>query len=122
VDPLVTISATIVAALAKLSETAVQDAYRALKNLICRKYGHGELPAAVDGLEKKPNSAGHEGVLREELSAAGADRDQELMSVVAALSRAIEHAGPATAPHVEQTVTGNANVFSGTGNVTVQRG
>ena len=53
-DPITT---ALVAALARLSETVVKDAYNGLKAIIVRKVGDGsDLTNALEHLEKRPNS------------------------------------------------------------------
>lgn len=118
-DPITT---AIVAALAKLSEGAIQDAYGALKKLIKRKLGErSDVADAVDRLEQKPDSAGRRATLEEEVAAAGAPADDELVAAARDLIARIEAApgGSQVITEVRQEITGDRNVVSGTGNVTV---
>lgn len=74
------ITLAIVAALGKLGENVIKDAYDALKAAIAHKCGvDGDLTKAVEGLEKKPTSAGRKETLKEEVAAAEADQDREIV-------------------------------------------
>ncbi|MGB8645498.1 MAG: hypothetical protein WCF84_09690 [Anaerolineae bacterium] len=113
------ITAAIIAALAKLSESAIADGYNALKTLIVKKFGQGsDVAKAVDAVEHKPESKGRQETLKEEVAAAKADQDPELVSLAQALAQKVASL-PGGHTSVNQTVTGNSNIFSGTGNVTV---
>jgi tRNA(Ser,Leu) C12 N-acetylase TAN1 len=116
-DPITT---AIGAALATIGAAAVKDAYAGLKALLVRKFGpDSKVAEAVEGLEAKPESEGWKTVLAEELAAAGAGEDEEIVHAARALAATVEaHGGPAVS--VQQTVQGDRNVFSGTGNVSVQ--
>jgi phage terminase small subunit len=115
-DPITT---AIIAALAKLSETAVRDAYQALKTLIAKKFGpNSDLAEAVTRLEQKPDSAGRLQTLGEEITAAKANQDDELRQAAEALLEQLKTL-PGGEQRIQQIVTGIQNVVSGTGNVTV---
>jgi hypothetical protein len=116
-DPIAT---AIGAALANLGATAVKDAYTGLKALLVRKFGpDSKVAEAVEGVEARPESEARKTVLAEELAAARAGEDEEIVRAAGALAAAVEaHGGPAIS--VQQTVHGDANVFSGTGNVSVR--
>jgi hypothetical protein len=113
------ITTAIVGALAKLSEDAVKDGYNALKSMLQRKFGsQSDVAKAVDQVEQKPASAGRTAVLGEELQSVSALEDADLIrSAEALLERIAEVKGPQTV--VQQTVSGNHNIFSGSGNVSV---
>jgi hypothetical protein len=116
VDP---ISLAIVGALANLGQQAVKDGYEALKTLIARKFGpDSDLSKAVDGVEKKPDSDGRKGTLQEEIAAARADKDPEVLKLAQALIEKIKEQ-PGGQTIINQNVTGNGNIFSASGNVTV---
>jgi hypothetical protein len=96
-DPLTSIvtalAAGAAAALQSSVEQAVKDGYTALKTLIQRKYTRVD----VDQLEANPNSKSRRGVVEEELAAAGADMDAEVLQYAEALLEAIQHQTPEAA-------------------------
>jgi hypothetical protein len=113
------ITGAVVAALGKLAEPAVKDAYEALKALIVRKFGkHAEVTKAVETLEAKPDSAGRRETLAEEMAAADATRDAELLRLAEALAERIQGATPGIQT-VHQHVRGDRNVVSGTGDIAI---
>ena len=115
------VSTAIIAALGMLTEKVVQDAYGGLKSLLIKKFGHkSELVATADALENNPESAGRRETLKEEIAAAHADRDDEIIAAARALIEAIK-TQPCGEQTINQTVSGNHNIFSGSGNVTVNR-
>ena len=73
------------AALKSTVEQAVKDSYAALKKLIQRKYTRVQ----VDQLEINPSSKNRRGVIEEELKAAGADTDAEVLQLAQVLLDAI---------------------------------
>lgn len=116
------VGTAMVAALAMLSEKVVQDAYDGLKGLLIRKFGKdSELVASTEALERHPDSAGRRETLKEELAAANAGSDEEILAAARALLDAVRSL-PGGEQTINQTVTGDHNVFSGSGNVTVNRG
>jgi hypothetical protein len=114
------VSATIVAALGKLAEPAVKDAYEGLKGVLKRKFAAKKVIPAIEELETTPHSEGRRQVLAEELNACRAEDDSEVVAAVQLLQQKLGF--QATFQNVNQTVTGNDNIFSGTGDVKVQRG
>jgi flagellar capping protein FliD len=78
-DPLTSLvtalAAGAAAALQSTVEQGVKDAYAALKGLIQRKYTQ----VNVDQLEANSSSKNRRGVLEEDLKAAGADTDAEVL-------------------------------------------
>jgi hypothetical protein len=109
----------ILGALAKLSDSAVQDAYRGLKALIARKFG--SVAEAIESLERKPDSDSRRKVLEEELHDSAADRDTELLAAAEALLERVQALpdGRRVVQQISQTVRGSGNIFSGTGDVSV---
>jgi hypothetical protein len=96
-DPLTSIVTALAAgaavALQSTVEQVVKDSYAALKGLIQRKYAQVD----VNQLEANPSSKSRRGVVEEDLKAAGADRDAEVLQQAQALLEAIQHQAPETA-------------------------
>jgi len=113
-DPLTT---AVMAALAKLTEPAIKDAYEGLKGLIVKKFGsQHEVTKAVENLEQRPDSAGRRETLHEEAAAAKVLDDRDIAAAVKALlDRIGTH--PGGQQTVRQTVTGDKNIVSGTGDI-----
>jgi len=113
------ITVAIFGALGKLSVDAINESYQALKAAIAKKYGvKSDIAKAVDGVEKKPDSAGRKETLKEEIANAKIDNDPELLKLANVLIEKIKKL-PNGQTVINQTVTGNNNIFSGSGNVTV---
>lgn len=116
------VSTAIIAALGMLTENVVQDAYRELKSLLVKKFGAAsEVVATAERLEKNPESAGRRETLKEEITAARVHHDEEIVNAANALIDTIKKL-PGGEQTINQTVTGNHNIFSGSGNVTINRG
>ena len=112
------ITLAIVGALAKVGEEAIKDAYHALKAAIKAKFGSkSELVKAVDSLEKQPASAGRKETLHEEVVSAKADKDPELLKAANQILTRI-NSGQI---NVSQTVTGDRNIFTGTGDINIDK-
>lgn len=80
------ITLAIVSALGKLGENVIKDAYDALKAAIAQKCGvDADLTKAVEEVEKKPTSTGRKETLKEEITAAKADQDPELLKLAKTL-------------------------------------
>ena len=121
------ITAAIVSALAvgigagaaKVAEQAIADSYNALKSALMKKHGEdSDVIEAVEKLEAKPNSTGRQTTLQEEIKASKADQDPELIKAAKALLAKIKKL-PEGQTIVSQVVTGDRNIFSGTGDVKV---
>jgi disulfide oxidoreductase YuzD len=113
------ICTAILAATAKLSEAAIKDSYDGLKKLIQRKFGkQSDVAKAVDQLEQKPASAGRSAVLQEEILNVGAVNDTEIIIAAKALLEKLNEKEERKTI-VQQSVSGNQNIFSGSGNVSV---
>ena len=118
-DPITT---AIVAALSKMAEPVIKDGYSALKNAIVTKFGNkSEVVEAVEKLEKTPDSQGRKLTLEEEIAAVKAHQDEEILKLAQTLQERIDSKSVGTQV-IEQTVKGNQNVFSGSGDVSVQFG
>jgi hypothetical protein len=95
-DPLTSLvtalAAGAAAALQSTVEQGVKDGYAALKALIQRKYAR----VNVDQLEANPSSKSRRGVVEEDLKAAGAERDEEVLRQAEALLEAIQRQAPET--------------------------
>jgi hypothetical protein len=118
-------TSAIAAALGNLGSAAVLGAYQAVKTLVLRKFGaESELADALKKLEQKPEAQGRQLTLKEEAEAAGADKDEEIIKAAQALLDAVKaQPGGAEAVRsiINQQVTGDGNIFSGSGNVTVTK-
>ena len=116
------ITTALIAALGKLAEPAVKDAYEGLKTLIARKLGaKNPVLDAVDSLEKKPDSAGRRETLNEEVTGSAASADAEIVAAARALLENVQKHGGGP-QIVQQNVTGNRNIFSGTGDINIGGG
>lgn len=83
------IISAIAGALGNLSSDAVKTGYRKLKELVLRKSGAAG-GSALEHWEKKPDSAAWKNALLEELEAAGAAKDAELVKAAEALLAAVK--------------------------------
>ena len=96
-DPLTSLvtalAAGAAAALQSTVEQGVKDGYAALKGLIQRKYAQVD----VNQLEANPTSKNRRGVVEEELAAAGADHDAEVLQQAQVLLEAIQRQTPQAA-------------------------
>jgi hypothetical protein len=105
----------------QVAEQAIIDGYNALKFAIQKKFGQeSAIVEAVEKLEVKPKSTGRQTTLHEEIIDSGADQDPELLNAATALLAIIKEL-PEGQTIVKQVVTGNRNIFSGSGDVNVTR-
>jgi hypothetical protein len=75
------LSAGAMSGLTEASKMAVTDAYHMLKDLLTRKFGaSSEVVQAIDQLEAKPESAGRQETLWEEMIAVNAEQDHEVLA------------------------------------------
>ena len=126
-DPITLIVTAIVAGVAAAAkptaEQAVKDAYAGLKELIRRRFADdGDVTAALAQVEKKPESAGRQETLKEELADAGAGQDADVLEAAKELLALLEAhgAGPAqsaTADHGSAAATGRSAAAVGDGNI-----
>lgn len=93
------VSAAIIAGLAagvaggatEVGKNVMVDAYSALKAALKQKFGvDSDLADAVENLEKKPDSAGRQETLKEEVEATRAANDAELKQLAQALLAALK--------------------------------
>ena len=119
------ITAAIVAGLAagaisgvtKVGEQVVSEAYNKLKGLLKKKFGaKSKVVKAVKELEADPKSAARKQVVKEEVTASGADQDRELLTAAQQLLKTIK--GLPGGEQVIQMAMGDQNVqIAGHGNV-----
>jgi hypothetical protein len=81
------------AGLQPTAEQAIKDGYAALKALITRKYAQ----VSLEQLEANPSSKNRKGVVEEDLAAAKADQDPEVLQQAQALLEAMQRQAPHTA-------------------------
>lgn len=113
------ITTAVLAALGQLAEPAVKDAYEAVKGLLVRKFGKpSDVVKAVEAVEAKPDSAGRQATLTEEMAASGAAHDGELLQLAQALLEKSRSTGGGT-HSVRQRVVGDGNVVAGSGDITI---
>ena len=99
------VAAGAIGGLTEASKTAITDAYNKLKALLTKKFGgESDVVHAVNAVEAKPDSAGRKATLQEEVAAAKADQDQEVLQAAQALLHLLQ-AIPEGGQHV-QTATG----------------
>lgn len=108
------------AGLTPTAEQVVRDAYAGIKALLKRKFSaDNDLIEAVAKLEQKPDSEGRKVTLKEEVVAAKADQDEELVSAAKSFLQQLE-AQPGGRQIINLTVQGDWNNVSGTGNISVK--
>jgi len=107
------ITTAVVAALAKLSEPAIRDAYDGLKKVIVRRLGADhKITEAVASVESKPESKARQEVLNEEIVEAKAGDDAELHAALQVLMKRLEEHGAAPASN-RVTASGERSVAVG---------
>ncbi len=75
----------------EVGKKVIVDAYDALKAALKKKFGvDSDLAKAVETLEKKPDSAGRQTMVQEEMETAKADDDPELQQLTQALMEALK--------------------------------
>jgi hypothetical protein len=119
------ITLAVTSALGGLGAKVINDAYQALKAALQHKYGvESDVVEAVNTLEKKPDSQSRQDVLQEEVAAVQADQVSEILKAAESLIAAVKSqpCGEDTVQHlINQNVQGDHNIFSGSGDVTVNR-
>ena len=108
------VTPAVIAALSMLSESVVKDAYDNLKTALTKKFSKSsDLVEAVDRLEQKPDSIGRRETLREEITEAKADLDEDIIRAAEALLEKVR-TQPNAQQIIQQAVSGDQNIFSGT--------
>jgi hypothetical protein len=103
---LAALSAGAVSGLTEAGKTAITDAYTKLKALLTKKFGgESDVLHAVDQVEAKHDSAGRAATLQEEIVAAKAEQDPDILHAAQALLHILQ-ASPEGGQHL-QTATGN---------------
>jgi hypothetical protein len=86
------------------SKKLITDAYAGLKSLLIKKFGdQSSLVQSVTNLEAKPESPHRQGVLQEEVQAAKADQDPDLLQAAHALLEQIK-AQPGGEQHIQNAI------------------
>jgi hypothetical protein len=115
------VTSAVIAALSLLSEPLIKDAYDRLKTALTKRFSKdSDLIEAVAKLEQKPDSVARRETLREEVVAAKADQDEDIVRAAEVLLDELK-SQPGGQQLIQQSVTGDRNVFSGTGDVTVHK-
>jgi hypothetical protein len=107
------------AGITKVGEQSIIDAYNGLKELIKRKFGAGsEVVKAAEAVEANPQSKGRAATLGEEVESAKVQDDPDIVKAANALLAKLKEV-PSASTVINQNVTGDRNIFSGSGDVTV---
>jgi hypothetical protein len=97
-----------VAATGQVAGAAIKDAYGAFKALIVRKLGaQADVENAIQQVEAKPKSEARRGMLAEELDAASAAQDAEIVAAAKELLRLLDEEGIQTGISYQATVSGS---------------
>lgn len=108
-DPVTTaiiaaLSAGVTTSTSEVGKKVIVDAYEALKTVIKQKFGiESDVVKAMEGVEAKPESAGRRETLKEEISAAKADQDPEILGVAKKLIEQIS-AQPNGGQHIQSAI------------------
>ncbi len=101
-DPITT---AIVAAYAAVSSSAIKDSYSTLKALLKKKFGEeSELVEAVNKLEAKPQSEARKATVQEEVEAAKANDDPEIVQIAQSLLEKLKE-NPEAQQVINQTIS-----------------
>jgi len=93
----------------KVGEQMIKDAYGEIKELLKKKFGlKSKMIQAVHELEANPKSAARKEAVKEEVAAAKADQDQELLQAAHALIKSIKALPRGT--QIIQTAIGDHNI------------
>jgi hypothetical protein len=106
----------------EVGKTLLVDAYTALRDAIKAKFGvDNKVTKATDELAANPKSTSRKGTVQEEVEAAQADKDPDLVKLANALLEQLK-AKPETASIVQQIAHGDQNVQASGSTVTVTYG
>jgi len=107
----------VLSGISEVGGQAIVDAYGKFKKLLGRKFGtKSKVVKAVKELEANPKSAARKEVVKEEVAAARADQDAELLDAAWELLKAVK-ARPG-GEHIVQMALGDQNIqVAGDGNV-----
>ncbi len=112
------VTAGAVVAARDVTAQAVKDGYAGFKALIVRKFGDKpDVLDAVEEVEKKPDSKGRQETLKEELAAAGAGGDADLLRQAQALLDLLKEHGLAGGSSYRAEVHGSGAAAQGPGAV-----
>jgi hypothetical protein len=116
-DPVSLIVTAVVAGLAagagEVAKAGIKDAYDLfMARLRSKVTGHEDAQAALSGVEKKPDSAGRQATLKEELEAIGAADDKDLVSLAQDVLRKLDEPG-AQAGKYNITISGGQGFVIG---------
>jgi hypothetical protein len=121
-DPITTaivaaLGAGAVSGATKVGEQVIADAYAKLKELLGKKFGaKSKLVKAVKELEANPKSAARKEVVKEEVAAAKANQDKELLAIAQSLLKSVKALPDGI--HIIQTAIGDQNIqIAGDSNV-----
>jgi len=121
-DPITTaivaaLAAGVLSGVKKVGERVIVDTYGKLKDLLKTKFGaRSKVVKAVKELEANPKSAARKDVVKEEMAAAKADKDAELLKLAQQVMKAIK-AQPG-GEQIIQTAIGDQNIqIAGDGNI-----
>ena len=121
-DPITIIATALVAgAAASAKDVAVQavkDGYAGLKALLIRKFGDkADVAASIEQVEKKPESESRQGTLKEELAAAEAGKDEELVKQAQVLLDLLKQHGQIPEATYNAVLHGSGAIAQGPGAV-----
>lgn len=106
-----------VAAAKDVTTQAIKDSYAGLKALVIRRFGgKGDVADTVQKAEQKPDSKGQQETLKEELAAAGADQDLEVLKQAQALLDLLRQQGHDVVTY-SATLVGDGAIAQGPGAV-----
>jgi hypothetical protein len=94
----------------EVGKTLLVDAYTALRDALKSKFGaDSKVAKAADELNANPKSDSRRGVVKEEVTAAGVDKDPDLVALANALLEQLK-AQPGGASIVQQIAHGDQNI------------